>query len=93
VSVASVRPSASRADLHHREHRLPELGLVAEHDDDAVVPAYALLAQPAGHLGGPLRELGERQLPPARSGSTIHNAVLALSCAITSSQSSAQLKC
>jgi hypothetical protein len=41
-----------RTELHHREHRLPELHLVAEHQDDAVAAGHPLAPEPAGHLVG-----------------------------------------
>jgi hypothetical protein len=41
-----------RAELHDGEHRLPQLDLVAEHEDHAVALAHPLVAQPVGDLVG-----------------------------------------
>ncbi len=50
-----------RAELHGGEDRVPQFGLVAQHHHDPVTPAYALVAQPVGHLAGPAGHLGERE--------------------------------
>jgi hypothetical protein len=48
-----------RAELHHREHRLPQLDLVAEHEDDAVALGHAVRPQPRRYLVGAAHQLGE----------------------------------
>ena len=67
-------------ELGHRQHRLPQLHLVAEHQDDAVALRDAEPCQPGRHPVGALRHLGERhpslgavllddpQREPARGG-------------------------
>ena len=54
-----------RADLHDREHRLPQLDLVAEHHDHGVPATDALPAEPGGHLVGAPGHLVVRALHPA----------------------------
>ena len=56
------RRDQHRAELHRGEDRLPQLALVAEHEDQPVAAPHALRAQPVGHLVGPARQLGERPL-------------------------------
>ena len=48
-----------RAELGDRQHRLPQLDLVAQHDDDAVTLAHAQRPQPRRHLVGPVGHLRE----------------------------------
>ncbi|CAB4930731.1 unannotated protein [freshwater metagenome] len=48
-----------RAELHHRQHRLPQLDLVAQHQHHPVAPADPDRGQPAGHLVRPPDHLGE----------------------------------
>jgi hypothetical protein len=47
------------AELHRRQDRLPQLDLVAKHNDDPVATSDALLTQPVGDTIGALRHLGE----------------------------------
>ena len=49
------------AQLHHREDRLPQLLLVAQHDDQPVAPAYPVRAQPVRHLVRAPGQVGEGQ--------------------------------
>ena len=48
-----------RTELHRGENRLPQLDLVAEHDDDPVTAGDAMLAQPVRHLVRARTQLGE----------------------------------
>ena len=52
-----------RAQLHGGEQRLPQLHLVAEHDDDPVAGGDALRAQPGGDLVGTPPHLLEGDAP------------------------------
>ncbi len=51
-----------RAQLHRGERGLPQLHLVAEHHEDAVLGAHAPLAQAVGHAVGAGGHLGEGDL-------------------------------
>ena len=86
-----------RAELDDPEHRLPELDLVAEHDDDRVALGDALLGQPRRDLVGPPGHgvVGPRlrRCPSAASASSrIIRAGRSLPRAMASNQSTAQLK-
>jgi hypothetical protein len=51
-----------RTQLHRGEDRLPQLDLVAEHEDQPVAAGHSLGAQPVGHLVGAAGQLRKR--PP-----------------------------
>ena len=81
-----------RAELHRREHRLPQLDLVAEHEQDPVAARDALGAQPVRELvrapGQRVEaQLAARSRPPPRPAARSAS----LPRASGSNQSSAQL--
>ena len=49
------------AELHRRQHRLPQRHDVAEHQQDALAAPHAERAQPVGDAVRPLRQFGESQ--------------------------------
>ena len=49
------------AELHRRQHRLPQRDHVAEHQQDAVAALHAERPQAVGHPVGTFGQLGERQ--------------------------------
>ena len=82
------------AQLHRGERGLPQLGLVAEHDDDAVArpaPLWRAASSRPGRSGGAARRRSGGCRRP--SSSTMCRAVRSLPAAMRSNQSSAQLKC
>lgn len=50
------------AQFHRGQRRLPQLDLVAEHDEDAVLGPHAPVPQPVGHPVGALGHRGEGDL-------------------------------
>jgi hypothetical protein len=87
---AGRRGQDNRAELHHREHGVPQLDLVVQHDD-VVAPPHAVVRQERGGLIGPACHLVEENFCSLPSSSTIHNATLPLPRPIASNQSIAQL--
>ncbi len=50
------------AELHRRQHHLPQRHHIAEHQQDAVAALHAQRAQPVGDAAGAFGQLGEGQL-------------------------------
>ena len=80
------------AEPDRGEHRLPQLDLVAEHEQHAVAAPHALRGEPPGEPARPAGQLGEGQLAARRRpapGSTAPRRSAAGPAATTSNQSRA----